>query len=171
MQDYDNERWLPVPGWRGLYEVSDHGRVRNAKTGRIMSQVERRKVRYRQVTLKSRPRKGVLYVHSVVLSAFVCARPPGLVCCHNDGDPTNNHVSNLRWDTPLSNTMDRIAHGRSFRGERHPGAQLTRSQVVEIRRAVASGVPRVKLAATYGVSRRTIGSIATGSTWKHVSSD
>ena len=23
------ERWLPVPGWEGLYEVSDLGRVRS----------------------------------------------------------------------------------------------------------------------------------------------
>ena len=23
------EKWLPIPGWEGLYEVSDHGRVRS----------------------------------------------------------------------------------------------------------------------------------------------
>jgi hypothetical protein len=29
------------------------------------------------------------------LEAFVGPRPPGLVCCHEDGDPANNRVENL----------------------------------------------------------------------------
>ena len=27
----DAERWLPVVGWEGRYEVSDHGRVRTVE--------------------------------------------------------------------------------------------------------------------------------------------
>ena len=38
MEDYTNatERWLPVPGYEGEYEVSDQGRVRSFVSGKIL---------------------------------------------------------------------------------------------------------------------------------------
>ena len=35
-------------------------------------------------------------VHRLVLEAFVGPNPPGLECCHNNGDPSDNRVENLR---------------------------------------------------------------------------
>jgi hypothetical protein len=32
-------------------------------------------------------------------------------CCHYDGDPANNRVGNLRWDTRSSNNLDAVRHG------------------------------------------------------------
>jgi hypothetical protein len=34
--------------------------------------------------------------------------------CHNDGDPFNNAVTNLRWDTRSGNLRDKIAHGTDY---------------------------------------------------------
>jgi hypothetical protein len=31
--------------------------------------------------------------------------------CHNDGDPTNDHLDNLRWDTHAANMQDAADHG------------------------------------------------------------
>lgn len=31
--------------------------------------------------------------------------------CHNDGNPANNVVTNLRWDTKKANARDRLMHG------------------------------------------------------------
>jgi len=31
--------------------------------------------------------------------------------CHNNGDKDNNRLSNLRWDTPSSNSLDLVRHG------------------------------------------------------------
>lgn len=50
------------------------------------------------------------YVHVAVLEAFVGPRPPKHDGCHNDGDNTNNHLSNLRWDTRSSNIRDAVKH-------------------------------------------------------------
>lgn len=47
------------------------------------------------------------YIHLLVLETFVGLRPKGMQGCHNDGNPLNNNLDNLRWDTPLNNILDR----------------------------------------------------------------
>jgi hypothetical protein len=34
-----------------------------------------------------------------------------MVACHADDNPQNNHLSNLRWDTPGSNMLDLVRNG------------------------------------------------------------
>jgi hypothetical protein len=36
-----------------------------------------------------------------------------MFCCHEDDNPANNHVSNLRWDTPTANQLDALRNGRN----------------------------------------------------------
>lgn len=50
-------------------------------------------------------------VHRLVLEAFIGPCPDGMVGCHTDGDPLNNRLDNLRWDTPSNNNRDKRAHG------------------------------------------------------------
>lgn len=38
MIEFNDEAWLPVPGYEDLYEVSNRGEVRKTKTGRILAQ-------------------------------------------------------------------------------------------------------------------------------------
>jgi hypothetical protein len=47
----------------------------------------------------------------LALEAFVGPRPDGFVGCHNDDDPLNNHISNLRWDTYSGNNRDLVRLG------------------------------------------------------------
>ncbi|MGQ9348967.1 NUMOD4 domain-containing protein [Mycolicibacterium gilvum] len=113
------ERWLPMPDWEQYYEVSDHGRVRGitrvdslgrTRIGRIMS-LGAHPLGYKTVTVSGGGKRTTKLVHSMVITAFVGPRPEGLNCCHNDGNPANNHVSNLRWDTQSSNLLDAVKHG------------------------------------------------------------
>ena len=57
-----------------------------------------------------------LYSHQLVALAWIGPRPDGMHVCHWDGDPQNNNVENLRYDTPSGNAMDTIRHGRSRLG-------------------------------------------------------
>jgi hypothetical protein len=124
------EEWRPILGYEGRYEVSDHGRVRS-----ISRQIHLRDGRgsrpFRGRVLKANLTQGgcgyyfvglphpsgnhrrvkCIQVHVLVLEAFVRPRPPGLVACHNDGNRLNNHLSNLRWDTPSENSRDVVRHG------------------------------------------------------------
>lgn len=116
------ERWLPINDFVGYYEVSDTGRVRSlprmvggykgdrSLQGRILRGGHDRNGRP-QVQLWRDNTYHPRLVHTLVLAAFVGERPPGLHGCHNDGNNENNHVSNLRWDTPAENMHDKVRHG------------------------------------------------------------
>jgi len=137
------ETWKDVVGYEGLYEVSDAGRIRNTRTGKIKTYTHNRQ--------KRRP--------------FVGPRPPRMEACHNNGDPFDNRLKNLRWDTTRNNQLDRIKHGTSNRGEQCAAAKLTEAQVLVIR---ADTRLQREIAAEYGVRENTISRIKSGKRWGHV---
>lgn len=50
-------------------------------------------------------------VHQLVLIAFAGPAPAGCEVLHNDGNPGNNRLANLRWGTRSENLYDRVRHG------------------------------------------------------------
>jgi hypothetical protein len=159
------------------YCVGDDGsvwsrRVKRGKKGklgdwhRLVSGDGR--IGYRQVRLIRDDGPGVVCkVHHLVLTAFVGPCPPGLECCHNDGNPANNHVSNLRWDTRFANIHDSIRHGTFPTGERHGSAKLTAQQVAEIRARREVGETQRALARAYGVDPSSISAIIHRKLWRY----
>jgi hypothetical protein len=106
------------------------------------------------------------YLGRVVLATFVGPCPQGMECCHGDGDPANNNLWNLRWDTRAANVSDTIRHGRHPAGERNHFAKLTAEQVHEIVRLRASGWTQLEIAKRFGVERSNISQIVNGKSWK-----
>lgn len=118
-----SEHWLPVVGYEGLYEVSDLGRVRSLdrvvrygnvrypKAGRILTPAVTAPGR-RMVGLARDGKVANRRIYVLVLEAFVGPRPQGADACHDDGDPSNDRLNNLRWDTASANRRDTIRHGR-----------------------------------------------------------
>jgi hypothetical protein len=110
-----------------------------------------------------------VFVHRIVLETFVGKCPDGMVACHfPDRNPSNNNLSNLRWDTRKANSADMDAHGTRYipNGELSKSAKLTSRQVKEIRRQIANGRKQSELAEQFKVSRATICFINKGQTWK-----
>jgi len=114
------EHWVPVPGYENSYEVSDLGRIRSI--GRWATSGPRRflagrllspniKSRYVSVNLYRDGMPRTAAVHRLVLAAFVGPCPEGQEGCHNDGNPMNNRLTNLRWDTRSGNMLDKVKHG------------------------------------------------------------
>lgn len=160
--------WLPVPGYAGLYEVSNLGEVRNAVTGQSLKPGTNRG--YQHVSLYRDNDGGrTYYVHTLVLRAF-CGEPPfpGFEACHNDGDRGNNRLTNLRWGSRQDNVDDRVRHGRQQRGTRCRTTRLTEDQVRAMRAACRAGQSTRSLAREYGISTGTAWSAIVGATWKHI---
>lgn len=108
-------------------------------------------------------------IQHLVLEVFVGKCPKGLIACHNDGDPTNNDVSNLRWDTSKSNTADRIKHGTDCRGSKHWKAKLTEDQIRSIKEEYFNpNVLKKDLAKKYGVNSNYPRRLAMNQAWKHL---
>ena len=171
-----DEKWMPVMGYDGVYEVSSFGRVRSLdrigshpvygdflKKGKLIKAVPVSGYPSYNLCMNGRPRS--FYAHRIVLEAFVGPCPSGMECCHNDGDKTNARLDNLRWDTPTNNHRDKLAHGTDGRGERASMAKLTNSQVLSIR---SSTDKTCDLAKAYGVRSSTISLIRHRKNWSHL---
>lgn len=160
------ERWKSIAGYEGLYTVSTYGRVRSTARSGTRGGVLGVNVAddgYTRVSLSAKGVSKCLPVAALVLEAFVEPRPLGKECAHNNGNPQDNHVSNLRWATHTENLKDRYAHGTDLRGERNPNCRLTRAEVSEIKKA--TGTHR-EIANLFGLaSHAHVGRIKRGGAW------
>lgn len=117
-----SERWLPVVGYEGSYEVSDLGRVRSLERRSTFDRLWPSVVLspsshpdgHLQVTLARRGSRRTRWVHRLVLESFVGPCPDGMEGLHRDGNPANNRLSNLGWGTRKANMRDQVRHGSHF---------------------------------------------------------
>lgn len=172
-----NEIWKMVYGYDGSYEVSNMGNVRSTSRMSTHSPGIARRLKGRPISQCRLPAgyfQCVLYkdstpkhrlVHTLVLEAFVGPRPKGMVVCHNDGNPSNNSLDNLRWDTMKNNQADCVIHGTRKFGEDWCRSKLNESQVVEIR---LSKEPHTVIARRFNVSPSAVLLVRKRRTWKHI---
>jgi len=165
----------PIPGFPG-YQVGSDGSIRSCRvpksgvlreTWKVLKPAPDPQTGYRRVSLRRDGKTIRKYVHSVVLETFTVPRPPGMECCHNDGDRSNNRLENLRWDTASANQTDRVEHGTSNRGSRQGQSRLTEEEIPEIF-ALRREIPNVTmedLAIYFGVSKSAIANVLYGYTW------
>jgi hypothetical protein len=106
------EKWKPVAGYEGRYEVSTEGAVWSLIRQRLMTPVLLRNG-YLAVGLRlSGNRRRTHTVHTLVAQTFLPTRPTSRhEVCHFDGDKLNNSVANLRWGTRSENMHDSVRHG------------------------------------------------------------
>ena len=206
---FDEEVWKAIPEFEN-YEASNYGRIRSLERyilrttprdsskmyykkygGKILKQsvakslynMENRYPIFSFVTPRKDNKTFTRSVGPLILETFVGPRPENYDCCHFDGDPTNNKLSNLRWDTKKSNAQDRIRHGRKissfvkgsnradgskFIGEQVYSAKLKENEVLEIRKVESYRGINMDLARKYNVSKSCIQAIRHRRIWKHI---
>lgn len=164
-----NEIWIPVYECP-RYQVSNLGRVKNALSGRLLKPNNHTAGGY--LTVRLYPRKGKpldRLVHRLVLVAFVGKRLEDREAHHINHIRTDNRAVNLMWVTRQDNIN--FSKGRAkniLKGQAHPWAVLTESDVRDIRARAKYGVTQSTLAVEYGLTQAGISAIVRRKNWKHL---
>lgn len=168
------ERWAPVPGF-SRYEASDQGRVRAVpytdKRG------NRRGMRMLRPVTTSRGYCTVglvgddgltyhVFVHRLVLLAFVGPPATDQQCRHLDGKPPNNWLKNLRWGTAKENAEDRVRHGTAWLGA--SVRRLTDDDIRTVRRRRRAGETYRSISEDFDVSLQAVWYACRGRTYRTV---
>lgn len=169
------EFWKDIPGYEGKYQASTLGRIKSLERTvcssnqtatfeyilkeRILRPGKRDKCGHIAVVLNA-PRK-TYGVHQLVMLAFAGDPPSGCCVLHNNGDPADNRLSNLRYDTQTENVIDVFRQGRAWR-------KLSFEDAEQIKFGLYCKISCRELGEMYGVVHQTISKIKNGErfSWK-----
>lgn len=158
--------WKKVEGYDG-YEVSNHGDVKSYKYKEPkLLNLMKNHLGYYFVCLK----KKRIRVHRLVLKAFGGPSMENRIeVRHLDGNPSNNHIDNLKWGSRQENELDKVLHGTILRGSKHGSSKIKESDVVSMRKEFTEGSHTyAQLGIKYGLAKGSIKNIVKGRRWKHV---
>jgi hypothetical protein len=170
----ENEIWKDIPSCGGMYEASNLGRIRSKKfkDGVVKYKVLKNQhgaQDYAQVQVTYNNRHLTKKVGILVCEAFYGKRPEGCHVCHNNSNPFDNRLENLRYDTSSANMLDKRLNGTDNRGEKHNLAKLTEIQVMEIRKLCETGEHTLaEVAKQYLITKSTVLNIVTNKIWSHL---
>ncbi|UXO94080.1 HNH endonuclease [Pseudanabaena phage Pan5] len=164
----ENEIWKDVPGYEGMYQVSNYGRVKSLyrkrvdTLGRIFGNTEKiikpRLCRGYYIVGLYKNSNGVnKRVNVLVAQSFCSSYRDGMLVNHLDGNKLNNHISNLEPCTPLENLIHALDLGLRK-------SKLTKQDVFNIKTDTRSKA--VDLAKKYSVCPTMISRIKKGKAYK-----
>lgn len=176
------EEWKHIKGFSD-YMISNYGRVKSLgrtilvrrKYGTINKKISERVLQptlndsgYPIVSLYKDGNNSKHRCHVLVAEHFIGDRPLGMDVCHNNGDPSDPFIQNLRYGTRSDNISDSKTHGTFIVGEDRSGAVLCNDDVVQIKMELVRETSIPDLAKKYGVAETTIKSIKQGKSWAHI---
>ena len=132
------ERWRDIPGWEGLYQASDQGRIRSVDRvvlhprggpkrlkGRILSPRPNNKVGHLAVGLWVGGVEQSKRVHQLVALTWIGPCPVDQQVRHGQNGHLDNSVSNLCYGTRSQDSLDKRRDGT------HSGRAVRRSDGME----------------------------------------
>ena len=181
-------KWLAIPGYEGIYQVSDRGQVRSLDrsitnkngelqfiSGKLLKQIRDRDG-YLQVYLCQNSQAKAENVHHLVARAFL-PPPDGEIgsklysyCLnHIDGNKHNNCSDNLEWITQAENQQHAIDTGLFNTHGTQTQSKLTEVQVLDIWELLEENrLSYRQIAECFDVSVKTIQKIKYGKAWRKV---
>lgn len=107
--------WRDIPGYEGLYQVSDQGEVRGRHRYRALIM---QKNGYLGLSLLNRGERRTWLAHQLVALAFLGPRPEGADVRHLNGQCLDNRLANLTYGSRSENSVDAVLHGTHFQASK-----------------------------------------------------
>jgi hypothetical protein len=164
------EIWKDVPGYEGLYQVSNIGNIkslpkRRVKEDKILKFNINVRHNYASVVFTKDGIKKSLRVNRLVALAFIPNPKNKCFVNHIDSNRLNNRIENLEWVTVKENSEHALKNGRVPIGECSYFSKLTNEQAKYIKYSNKS--PK-ELLREFNISSGAIYHIIRGRTWKHI---
>ena len=164
----NTENWADIPGYEGLYQISDQGRLKRLESKALVKSGCYRTVRerirthqqaqrkYISVPLSKNSQKKTHQIHRLVALQFV-PNPHNKPCVnHKDGNRKNNAATNLEWVTYSENNLHAYRTlGRApviVPRERNHNTKIHARAVAELQARAANGESPNRLKVEYGIS-------------------
>jgi len=129
------EHWKDIPGYKGLYQISNLGRIKSLNISiRRYNGIQQRdsqilkplplRNKYLRIVLVNNGQKKQYLIHRLVAMAFI-PNPDNKPCIdHKDGNRANNNVDNLCWVTHKENsnnplTLKRLSESQKGKARKH----------------------------------------------------
>jgi hypothetical protein len=109
------EIWKDVPGFEGLYQVSNLGGIRRFWYLRGSATVSG----YQHVALYKNKKKYTRQLHCLVAATFIGPKEKGYDVNHKDANKQNNALENLEYLTHQDNMTHAAMMGLMQKGEKH----------------------------------------------------
>lgn len=163
------EIWKDIIGYKGIYFVSNEGRIKSNKHSKILSPNKSRNQRYCRVKLYNKGYFKRFPVHRLVMIAFIGNVPKGKQINHIDGNKYNNNLCNLEYCTPKENCIHSFKNGlqKPVMGINHGQSVLTEIDVINIRKYY-NEFSLTQLSEIYNVTPENISLIIRRKRWKHI---
>ncbi len=106
------EIWKDIPGYEGLYQASNYGRIKRVKgiawNGLKHHEIKERILKpqgdpYAHVALSKNGKPKTIRVHVLICLTFIGERPERQHILHINGNPKDNRAWNLRYGSAREN--------------------------------------------------------------------
>lgn len=167
------EIWKDVEGYKGLYQISNLGRVKSLKDNignhRILiKKLSLNKNGYFFVRLWKNGIAKNCYIHRLTMVGFNSNVENKRTINHKDGNKQNNNIDNLEWNTYSENENHAYKLGlkSGLLGKLNPSAKLNQDEVDLIRKLRNEYKIKLKtLSSLFDISIATISLISRNKLW------
>jgi len=167
-----DEQWKDVEGFEGIYQISNHGRLKSFHKNAIgeIRSVKNKNGWYLTVPLCARSKRKTARIHRLVAEAFIPNPENKREVNHKDLNKQNNHVDNLEWATCKENCAHALFNKpEMIAGMNHYNQFIRPKSIQQVSfdgQLIAEFQSGATAAKTTGVCQRNILQVATHAEYK-----